>query len=370
MEASEAILLEEIKEISFLSRVFSIFFFIILFHSIDEIFEPSYIITLVVLFLYLAGASFYHFKEYRLKKELFILIDFNKSKIFKKIRRSYMKNEMNMEVFESSEGNVWKYVFTDDIVALETVLYRYNSFEERTVICCSVQSGCRIGCDFCGTGSKFIKSLDADTIVYQIEEVLKNKGIEDINSRCEKFQIMLMSMGEPLDNWENVSTALRIMNKKYPNAQLLLSTIGVKNDIVFNELIDLSVEIDKIGLQFSIHKSTDAERDILIPYKKKYNLREIRDRGTAWQNATGRNVYLNYCVDESNAREIDIENLKNLFSPVTFNFTFSVICEAGQNPKEVACVNLDTIRNFELSFLEKSSERSLFLIVFAAVLIE
>ena len=270
------------------------------------------------------------------------------------------QKKMDMKVFDSSESDVWKYVFTDEQVVLESVLYRYNSFDERTVICCSVQSGCPVGCTFCGTGSNFLKNIDADTIVYQIKEVLKDKGIEDINSRCEKFQIMFMSMGEPFLNFDNVKEAIERLNKLYPNAKLLVSTIGVKDDKAFKDFIDLSVRIDNIGLQFSIHKSTDEERDVLIPYKKKYNLREIRDRGTAWQNATGRNVYLNYCVDESNARESDIQNLKNLFSPVTFNFTFSVICEADETMLEKACQNLDVIRNFEKSFLDDGYDTRIF----------
>ncbi|MBQ2600525.1 hypothetical protein II582_04065 [bacterium] len=56
---------------------------------------------------------------------------------------------MNYKVFESSEGNVWKYVFTKDDMVAEAVLYRYNSFYNRTVICCSVMSGCPVGCKFC-----------------------------------------------------------------------------------------------------------------------------------------------------------------------------------------------------------------------------
>ena len=73
-----------------------------------------------------------------------------------------MSDKMKMEVLESSEQNVWKYVFSDDEIVLESVLYRYGSFQERTVICCSVQSGCKIGCNFCGTGKNFIKSITAD----------------------------------------------------------------------------------------------------------------------------------------------------------------------------------------------------------------
>jgi len=267
---------------------------------------------------------------------------------------------MKYKVFESSEKNVWKYVFTNDEIVLETVLYKYNSFEERTVICCSVQSGCPVGCSFCGTGKNFLKNITSDEIVNQIKIVLKDKNIEDINSKCQKFQIMFMSMGEPMLNFDNVEKAIRELNKLYPNAQLLISTVGIKNPNIANKIIKLSKDIDKVGLQFSIHKSTDEERDILIPYKKKYNLREIRDFGTLWWKETGRTPYLNYCVDESNSRELDKENLMNLFSAVVFNFTFSVICESDETMIGKSCQNLDIIRDFEKSFLEEGYNTRIF----------
>jgi len=258
---------------------------------------------------------------------------------------------MIMKVIESSEENVWKYIFNDDEIVLESVLYKYGSFDKRTVICCSVQSGCPVGCTFCGTGKNFLKNISSDQIVEQITTIFKDKNIEDINSRCEKLQIMFMSMGEPFLNYENVKEAIIKLNKLYPNADLLISTIGIDNDEVFNDFIELSTEINKVGLQFSIHKSNDDERNDLIPFKKKYTLREIRDRGILWNKETGRKVYLNYCVDGTNNSISDIDNLKNLFSPVVFNFTFSVICEADETMKDSACRNLDTIRDFEKSFL-------------------
>jgi 23S rRNA (adenine2503-C2)-methyltransferase len=267
---------------------------------------------------------------------------------------------MEMQVMESSEKNVWKYIFTDENIVLESVLYRYGSFEERTVICCSVQSGCKIGCTFCGTGKNFIGNITSDQIVQQVKDVLTDKGIEDINRTCEKFQIMFMSMGEPMDNIDAVIEAIRILNKRYPNAQLLLSTIGMNNDESFSKIVSVSKSISKVGLQFSIHKSTDDERNVLIPFKKKYSLREIRDRGTFWNQETGRKVYLNYCVDDSNARQSDIDNLKNLFSPVTFNMTFSVICEADETMIGVACQNLDIIREFEKSFMDDGYNTRIF----------
>ena len=134
---------------------------------------------------------------------------------------------MEFKVFSSSEGNVWKYIFEKDDAIMETVLYQYESFYERTVICCSVMSGCPVGCKFCGTGAKYIRNLSSDEIVEQIDTVLRDKNIiYDINEKCKKLQFMFMSMGEPMLNWENVEKAIIELNNKYSNAQLLLSTIG------------------------------------------------------------------------------------------------------------------------------------------------
>ena len=81
---------------------------------------------------------------------------------------------MNFKVFESSEGNVWKYVFTKEDMVAEAVLYRYEDFYKRTVICCSTMSGCPVGCRFCGTGNKFIRNLTSDEIVEDLLEFIAN----------------------------------------------------------------------------------------------------------------------------------------------------------------------------------------------------
>ena len=260
---------------------------------------------------------------------------------------------MEFKVFTSSEGNVWKYVFTKEDMVAEAVLYKYNDFYDRTVICCSVMSGCPVGCKFCGTGAKFVRNLTADEIVTQIELVLKDKNlIEDINEKCKKLQFMFMSMGEPMLNWDEVEKAIRILNKKFNNAQLLLSTIGCDNDEVFNKIIKLSKGIDKVGLQFSIHKSNDDDRNKLIPFYKKMNLEKIRDAGIIWWKETGRHPFLNYCVDGTNNTEQDFKNLTLLFSPVVFNFTFSVVCSPDENMKETSFRNLEVIKDFQNRFLE------------------
>lgn len=261
---------------------------------------------------------------------------------------------MNYKVFEGNQGNVWKYVFTKDDMVIETVLYQYDNFYKRTVICCSVMSGCPVGCKFCGTGSKFIRNLTEEEIVNQIMIVLKDKNlINDINEKCEKLQFMFMSMGEPMLNFNEVEKAIITLNKKFNNAQLLLSTIGCDNDEVFNRIINISKKIDKVGLQFSIHKSNDIERDKLIPFKKKMNLQKIRDAGIIWWKETNRKPFLNYCVDGTNNDNTNFIELTNLFSPIIFNFTFSVVCSSNENMKEASFRNLDVIQKFQNKFLEK-----------------
>ena len=254
---------------------------------------------------------------------------------------------MDFKVFESSEGNVWKYVFTKEDMVAEAVLYRYEDFYKRTVICCSTMSGCPVGCTFCGTGNKFVRNLTSGEIVAQILTVLADKHIRDVDKKGERFQIMFMSMGEPLLNWDNVEGAIIDLHDEFPNAELLLSTIAPANASAIHRMIELSKKIDKVGLQFSIHKSCDGERDELIPYKNKLTLQEIRDLGIVWWHETGRHPYLNYCIDGTNNTTPDFSRLTNLFSPVVFNFTFSVVCSADENMKDAGYKNLEAIKAFE-----------------------
>ena len=266
---------------------------------------------------------------------------------------------MNYKVFESSEGNVFKYVFTKEDAVMEAVLYKYGDFYERTVICCSTQSGCPVGCKFCGTGNKFIRNLTAIEIEEQIRIILDDMEISDVSEKGKRFQIMFMSMGEPMLNWDNVELAIEWLHVKYPEAELLLSTIAPRTDD-YGRLIALSKKIDKVGLQFSIHKSNDVERDKLIPYKDKLPLKEIRDFGLLWWKETGRHPYLNYCIDGTNNGVSDFYNLTALFSPLVFNFTFSVVCSKDENMKEAGFKNLDAIRTFENAFLTNGYNTRIF----------
>lgn len=159
-------------------------------------------------------------------------------------------------------------------------------------------------------------------------------------------------MGEPMLNFENVEGAIRSLNSIYHNAELLLSTIGPRKEKAFQRLFSVSKDIKKVGLQFSIHEAFEEKRNILIPFKNKLTLREIRDTGIEWNKITNRPVYLNYCISEDNQSDEEMNKLKDLFSPAIFNFTFSVICSADENMKDKGYKELDKINKLTESFLE------------------
>jgi 23S rRNA (adenine2503-C2)-methyltransferase len=242
----------------------------------------------------------------------------------------------NVKAIQSTDANVRKYVFTSEGskgAVAESVLYKYPTYEERTVICCSTQSGCPVGCRFCGTGEFFIRSLTGDEIVAQVQHLFADQEINP--AEVARGQIMFMSMGEPLLNKQGLTDALRKLYALYPNFALLISTSAP--DVDYQWVRDISVEIPTVGLQFSVHESTDEARDKLIPFKKKLNLEQIAFEGESWFMATGRQPFFNYCAHDKNSSRADADRLGFLFNSEIWQSTVSVICEQDES---VAAANV------------------------------
>lgn len=225
---------------------------------------------------------------------------------------------------------VTKFVFENASAVAEGVLYRYPTYRERTVICISTQSGCPVGCRFCGAGDAFVRSLTADEIVAQADHCLMVANAAEAVTPAEmgRLQIMFMSMGEPLLNLKGLAPAIRSLYAAYPNAALLISTSAPRAD--YAAVRALSVEVPTVGLQFSVHESTDAARDELIPFKAKLTLAEIADEGEAWFSATGRKPFFNYCAHDGNCTPEDARRLLVLFDPRVWCATVSVVCERNE----------------------------------------
>lgn len=228
---------------------------------------------------------------------------------------------------DSKNESVSKFIFTKDDAVAESVLYKYPTYEDRTVICCSTQSGCKVGCRFCGAGDYFVRSLTADEIICQPNYLLEQTGLNPGN--IKRLQIMFMSMGEPMHNYEELEKALKYLYNKYPNARLLISTSAPKVWKHFSRLNFLSAQIPTIGLQFSVHESTDEARKKLIPTET-MSLEEMSITGEQWNLACGRKPFFNYCVHENNNKQEDVDNLYRYFDPNVWESTISVICERDE----------------------------------------
>jgi 23S rRNA (adenine2503-C2)-methyltransferase len=239
----------------------------------------------------------------------------------------------DIKTIQSSDENVMKFVFHKENGVAEAVLYKYPTYEARTVICCSTQSGCPVGCRFCGAGDYFVRSLTAEEIVSQVDYTLEHKGIDA--SKIERFQIMVMSMGEPLLNFKNLEKAFEILYEKYPQARLLISTIGPNID--YEAVFAMAERIPTVGLQFSVHEPTDARRNLLIPFDKKLTLSEIANMGTEFLDRTGRKPFFNYCAHENNSSPEDADLIYQKFNPHVWEATISVVCERDES---IAAANI------------------------------
>jgi 23S rRNA (adenine2503-C2)-methyltransferase len=171
----------------------------------------------------------------------------------------------------SADGFTRKYLLSlPDDRRIETVLMRYTG---RVTACISTQAGCAMGCVFCATGQMgFARHLTTGEIVAQalhVDRVLRGTGERLRN-------IVLMGMGEPLHNYDNVMAATEILcdsaGLSIGTKQLTLSTVGVVPGI-----LRLADEGRPINLAVSLHGATQAERAALVPVARKWPLDELMD---------------------------------------------------------------------------------------------
>ena len=254
-----------------------------------------------------------------------------------------------VKTIQSSDENVMKFVFEKENAVAEAVLYKYPTYEDRTVICCSTQSGCPVGCRFCGAGDYFVRSLKYDEIVFQVDYCLQNKNIDA--SKIKRFQIMVMSMGEPLLNFKELEKAFEVLHHKYPQAKLLISSIAPR--INYDAVINMAERIPTVGLQFSVHESTDEKRNELIPFKNKLTLSEISEVGEVFLARTGRKPFFNYCAKDDNSSQEDANRIAEFLNPAVFEATISVVCERDES---IAMAN-QRQRELASSFMQKLNEK-------------
>lgn len=200
----------------------------------------------------------------------------------KRLSDEFEIDALKIEKVEYSKDGSKKYLFRlKDDHTIESVLLPMKKEKRdengklvhhtRYTVCVSSQVGCKVGCLFCLTAKDgFIRNLTSGEIVSQVLEIKRDNNI----SSNRRVNIVYMGMGEPLDNLDNMSKAIKILSDEYglsisPRRQTI-STSG------------LAPKIEKLGkmnlgvlLAISLHAVDDSLREKLMPINRAYNIESI-----------------------------------------------------------------------------------------------
>lgn len=188
----------------------------------------------------------------------------------------------------SKLDNTIKYLYgLPDGESVETVLMEYKHGNS---LCISTQVGCRMGCRFCAsTIAGFVRHLLASEMLLQIYETERDSG-RHVDS------IVLMGIGEPLDNFDNVMKFLSLVNNGGDGMSLRhisLSTCGI-----VDRIYDLAQLKTGLTLSISLHAATDEKRSAIMPINKKYNLEQLMTACRDYFKKTGRRISFEYSLIE------------------------------------------------------------------------
>ena len=191
----------------------------------------------------------------------------------------------------SRDGTV-KYLFAlGDGNVVEGVLMRYKY---GNTLCISTQVGCRMGCAFCASGiDGLIRNLTAGEILGEVLEVNRDEG--GTPEKRAVTNVVLMGSGEPLDNYDNVTSFLRLLNDKeglnISERNVSLSTCGITDNI--KRLADDGFSVT---LTISLHAADDETRKRIMPTANKYKIADIVSAAKYYFEKTGRRYIFEYSL--------------------------------------------------------------------------
>lgn len=162
--------------------------------------------------------------------------------------------------------------------------------EKRVAVCISTQVGCKFACIFCASGiSGFRRNLSCAEIVGEILYLKNNYSAKEIT------HIVFMGIGEPLDNYDNLIKAIRIINSTYGlnigARRITVSTCGI-----IPALKNLAKEGLQIELSISLHAADEKTRTSLMPINRIYSLRNLITAAREYTKETNRQVTFEYVL--------------------------------------------------------------------------
>lgn len=191
---------------------------------------------------------------------------------------------------QSTDGTLKRAYGVPGNHAIESVLMPYN--DGRQTACISTQVGCAMGCVFCATGQMgFKRHLTAAEIFEQAARF--SASLKQQRKRLSR--IVLMGMGEPLANYDNVVSAIRRIQADLEIGwrHITISTVGL-----VPEIRRLAAEGMQVKLAISLHAATDEERSALLPMNRRYPISTVMDAARYYFEATGRRVTFEWALIE------------------------------------------------------------------------
>ena len=223
--------------------------------------------------------------------------------------REKLKENFDLHVFkiirkQVSKDGTKKYLFDVlDNNAIESVLMEYKHGK---TICVSCQIGCKMGCKFCAsTGVKFARSLEAGEIVEQLLAIERDENIKISN-------LVFMGIGEPLDNYDNVMKAIKILNNP-KGINMGARHISISTSGLVPNIYKLADENRQCTLSISLHSPTDEKRSSMMPINKVYNIQELMKACKYYIQKTKRRISFEYALAKDNNDNLkDAEELAKL----------------------------------------------------------
>ena len=190
---------------------------------------------------------------------------------------------------ESKDGTIKYLLELNDGNLIETVLMRY---EYGNSVCVSSQVGCNMACSFCASGQLSKKrDLTSGEMVAQIIHIQRELDV----SEDRVSHVVVMGIGEPFDNYDNVMQFIRIINNPFSLAigarHITISTCGLISGIQKYQDENLQT-----NLAISLHSAVDSLRSRLMPINKANNLQELKQAVRNYIKKTNRRVTFEYIV--------------------------------------------------------------------------
>lgn len=211
-----------------------------------------------------------------------------------------------------------KFLFElEDGETIESVLIPNIHGEGKYTICISSQVGCALKCEFCMTGKLgFIRNLKSHEIIDQVLVLEKyiNADVKDKKDEQDITNIVLMGMGEPLNNFNEVNAALWKLTSLmgYSKRKITLSTAGI-----VPKIYELGETGPGVNLAISLNATTDEVRNRIMPVNKKYPIRELLDACREFTLSPRRRITFEYVmIDGLNDSDEDAKRLVKLLKGI------------------------------------------------------